>query len=591
MSNFATLATIIILPAISHIIASASAMAANRVEANRLYEFTFTSTKTYEHPFNDVTVDVLYSNPQGETLRVPAFWAGGNTWKVRYASPVVGKHAFISECSVTDDNGLHGIQGKVDVVPYEGENRLYRHGSIRIADDRRHFAHADGTPFFWLGDTWWMGLCNRLHWPDEFQTLSADRKKKGFNVIQIVAGLYPDMEPFDPRGDNEFGWPWTKDYTQINQEYFDFADQRLIYLADQGFVPCVVGAWGYHLPRMGTEKIKHHWRYLIARYGALPVVWVASGESNMPHYLTKQENKEQESALQKVEWTKVIRYIRDVDPFNRIITNHPSRSARDTVEDPNVLDFDMHQTGHRFRGEVDKVVTNISLAYAAEPKMPVISGESSYDALDLSEWKHFERKEDGIIPSSASRLMFWACLMNNGAAGSTYGANGIWQVNRRDKPYGPSPHGRSWGSISWDEAMNRPGSQQVALAKKLFEQYAWHRFEPHSEWATWDHHKLAVSEETPRSAKLLAEPYATGIVGKVRVIYVLDPLPILVQRLEPDVPYSASYFNPVTGQYETIGPVKASDLGTWSCSAPKTDQDWVLILEAPGAVGANEAPR
>lgn len=590
MNHYATLTAVSILLALCQLGAGGPTLAANRVEANRLFEFALTSTKTYNHPFNELTVDVLFTNPQGKTLRVPAFWQGGNIWKVRYASPVVGKHTFVSKCSVEDDAGLHGISGEIEVVPYQGNNRLYEHGPIRIADDRRHFAHADGTPFFWLGDTWWMGLCGRLHWPDEFQTLAADRKKKGFNVIQIVAGLYPDMEPFDSRGDNEFGWPWTKDYSRINPEYFDFADRRLLYLADQGLVPCIVGAWGYHLPRMGTEKMKQHWRTLIARYGALPVVWVAAGECTMPNYLTRREDRAQQSALQKVEWTKVIRYIREVDPFDRIITNHPSHSARDTVEDPNVLDFDMLQTGHTFRDGVNKVVANVRRAYAAKPRMPVISGESSYDGLDLNEWRHYERKEDGILPSSASRLMFWACVMNNGVAGSTYGANGIWQVNRRDQPYGPSPHGRSWGSIPWDEAMRRPGSQQVAWAKQLFERYAWYHFQPHPEWATWDHPRRSATKGSPTPPQPLAEPYATGIAGEIRVVYALDPLPILVQKLEPDVSYTASSFNPVTGQYKTIGPVKASARGAWHCPAPKTDHDWVLLLEAPGAVKSKEPP-
>ena len=40
-----------------------------------------------------------------------------------------------------------------------------------------------------------------------FKQLAADRKAKGFNVIQIVAGLYPDMLPFDPRGANEGAIP------------------------------------------------------------------------------------------------------------------------------------------------------------------------------------------------------------------------------------------------------------------------------------------------------------------------------------------------------------------------------------------------
>ena len=107
---------------------------------------------------------------------------------------------------------------------------------IRVAADRRHFEHADGTPFFWLGDTWWMGLCERLKWPDEFHTLAADRKTKGFTVVQIVAGLYPDMPAFDPRGKNEAGFPWTENYGRIRPEYFDQADQRLASSGRSG--PC-----------------------------------------------------------------------------------------------------------------------------------------------------------------------------------------------------------------------------------------------------------------------------------------------------------------------------------------------------------------
>lgn len=33
----------------------------------------------------------------------------------------------------------------------------YIHGDIHLSDDRYYLAHADGTPFFWLGDTGWNG--------------------------------------------------------------------------------------------------------------------------------------------------------------------------------------------------------------------------------------------------------------------------------------------------------------------------------------------------------------------------------------------------------------------------------------------------
>ena len=54
-----------------------------------------------------------------------------------------------------------------------------------------------------------------------------------------------------------------------------------------GITPCIVGAWGYFMPWMGVEKVKAHWRYLIARYGAWPVVWCAAGEANLPWYLAE----------------------------------------------------------------------------------------------------------------------------------------------------------------------------------------------------------------------------------------------------------------------------------------------------------------
>ncbi|MES1159876.1 MAG: DUF5060 domain-containing protein, partial [Bacteroidota bacterium] len=178
------------------------------IPANRMVELTFTSTRNYSDPFNQVTLDVLFTDPKGHEFLVPAFWNGGTTWKVRYSSPITGVHHYHTICSESRDKGLHGISGYLTVQPYTGKNLLFQHGALRIADDRRHFAYGDGTPFFWLGDTWWMGLTRRLVWPEDVKTLAADRSVKGFNVIQIVAGLYPDMPAFDPRGENEAGFPW-----------------------------------------------------------------------------------------------------------------------------------------------------------------------------------------------------------------------------------------------------------------------------------------------------------------------------------------------------------------------------------------------
>jgi len=443
-------------------------------EANVMVEISFRATQSHVDAFNDVAVDVDFTDPKGRHLLVPAFWAGGNTWKVRYSSSFIGRHRFLSKSNDSRDTGLHGIKGTVEIRPYAGPNPLYQHGQVRVARDHRHLEHSDGTPFFWLGDTWWMGLCHRLQWPDEFAQLTADRKEKGFTVVQIVAGLYPDMPPFDPRGANEAGFPWETNYSRIRPEYFDAADQRLKHLIDSGIVPCIVGAWGFFLPWMGVPKAEQHWRYLIARYGSWPVIWCVAGESNLPWYLVK--NFPYDDREQVKDWTQVARYLRQSDPYHRLITIHPTGlnrlSARNAIDDATVLDIDMLQTPHGQNEAVAPTVRNVRASYADKPVMPVVDGEASYEMLMDK------------TPPDWPRAMFWICMLN-GAAGHTYGANGIWQCNRRDQPHGASPLGGTYGKIAWDEAMHLAGSSQISLGKKLLEQYPWQHFTPHPEWAAF----------------------------------------------------------------------------------------------------------
>jgi len=393
-------------------------------------EWTYHSGKQYSDPFNQVDVDAIITLPSGKEERVPGFWAGGSAWRVRYAPPGPGTYLVRSACSDTGNRDLHDRKMTLQVEAYPGQNPHYKHGALQIADDKRHFQHADGTPFFWLGDTWWMGLCKRLSWPDGFQTLTADRVLKGFTMVQIVAGLYPDMEPFDERGANEAGFPWDRDYKSINPAYFDMADVRIQHLADHGLAACIVGFWGYFIPRMGMDKVKQHWRYLIARWSAYPVVWCLAGEGTMPYYLSK--TPDQDAETQKHGLTELARYVRATDPHHHPITIHPSSSARLCVDDPSVLDFDMLQTGHSDRESVPNTIESVNHSLAASPTMPVLIGEVCYEGIQEA-----SRQE-------VQRFMFWSALLS-GAAGHTYGANGIWQVNNREKPYGLSPHGHSWG--------------------------------------------------------------------------------------------------------------------------------------------------
>ena len=65
-----------------------STLAQERVAASgQPTEWSYTSGKQYSDPFNQVDVDAVITLPSGQQERMPAFWAGGSEWRVRYAAP------------------------------------------------------------------------------------------------------------------------------------------------------------------------------------------------------------------------------------------------------------------------------------------------------------------------------------------------------------------------------------------------------------------------------------------------------------------------------------------------------------------------
>jgi hypothetical protein len=517
-----------------------------RVESNCVTEIALVSGKTYGNPFIEVELDALITGPDGVQMRVPAFWAGGNRWVFRYASGTPGVHAWKLDCSDIGNLELHGVAGKIEVVGYRGENLFYRHGPIRVAADRRHFEHADGTPYFWLADTWWKGLCKRMTW-EGFQELTADRQAKGFNAVQIVCGPYPDEAMMEARWENEGGMPYqTKDFSVVNPTYFDYADRRIKHLVEAGIMPVIVGGWGRPqgggestLMQVGLDGFKRHWRNLIARYGAYPTVWMVGGEAKDAYG----------------PWSDLARHVKDTDPYGRLTCYHAPGHPRTALSDNSMFDFDMIAIGHEGMDTVNKTFDLMKSSFAASPKRPVLCGEACYEG-------HMQTNFQDI-----QRHMFWSFILS-GAAGHTYGAAGIWQASVEGDP-GITP---IYDWTTWREGMSYPGSTQIGLGKKLLEKYRWARFETHAEW---------VEEGC----------FAAGIPGEVRIIYmprrnIYNWSGRTVKGLDPTVDWHAYYFDPATGRKFDQGTIKASAKAGDRAAVPvefnrsvPSPQDWVLVLE------------
>jgi hypothetical protein len=545
-----------------------------------MVELTFESRKAYPDPFNDVDVDVIFTK-DGKSWRVPTFWRGGQQWTVRFAPPTPGEYSYRLESTDVSDPDLNGHEARVKVTAYTGDNELLRHGMLRVSDNKRYFEHADGTPFYWLGDTWWTGLSDRLPW-EGFQTLAADRKEKGFTVVQICAGLIPSNEelaPVDPGFQNEGGAVWDPEFKRINPQYFNYADRRIQRLIDLGIAPVIVGGWGQVLAQMGVAKMKKHWRYVIARYGAYPVFWVGGGEVYDPPEGTMPK------ARLTPGWTDVIRYIHATDPYHHPVTVHEVSDV--SLQDASLTDFDFAQPGHGGWASIGYEVALLNMRYArTEVKKPFVVAEIGYEKEYATHLEDFQR------------AAFWLAMLN-GAAGHTYGAAPIYEVNNPDKPL---HHFGQYTFMTWKEGMDFPGAYQIGLGAQLLQKYPWWQFTPHPEWITprgttlleprsgvngydlGDPRSLANPDWSPTEQFMtrpetvfpggewtarhgnFRQPYAAGIPKKIRVIYIpyfgaIVPPPPTVLGLEKDVVYHAYYWEPMLGIRFDLGAVSLPEPG------------------------------
>lgn len=555
----------------------------------RPLEIALTAEREYTDIFNEVEVDVVFTDAADRSWRVPAFWAGDTVFRARFAAATPGDYTWRSECSNPDDPGLHGRAGSFTLQPYNGSGALYRHGRLRVAPSRRTLEHADGAPFLWLADTWWMGLSPRLDWPDGFRRLVEDRVRKGFTAIQIVAGPLPDFcattATWDPQQANEAGWPWEQDYARINPAFYDLADLRLAYMIEQGLVPCVVSMWGYYLPFMGVERCKQHWRYLVARYGAYPVVWCVAGETDMTTYAPRWEEQtpavkagiELHHRLQRQGWTEVAAYLKSIDPFGNLVTTHPSRpDSRAMLEDEAPLDLNMLQTGHGGYASLQPSVTLLSQSLAKTPPMPAFISEACYEGIM------------GGSSAEVQRFLFWASV-TLGACGFTYGAQGIWAMNSRDETF----HGStgSWGDGFWQDVMHHPGSRQVGVGAAILRRFPWWLLEPSLEPAVTQAGRAFSFVARIPGRLILAYSPPNCFPAELAGLRADWSGALLDLTIEPGTRYRACYVNPRTGaevrsytirghQRIELGEVAPGHGGSWTPPRKPTMEDWLLVLEA-----------
>ncbi|MEZ4675755.1 MAG: DUF5060 domain-containing protein [Caldilineaceae bacterium] len=102
-------------------------------------------------PYTDLQPWIDFTHESGQRLRRPAFWDGGQMWRVRFAPTKPGGWRWQSYSDVADP-GLVGKTGELTAVAGTAPtNRFHRHGFWRMSPGGRNLVHADGYPALLVG--------------------------------------------------------------------------------------------------------------------------------------------------------------------------------------------------------------------------------------------------------------------------------------------------------------------------------------------------------------------------------------------------------------------------------------------------------
>lgn len=543
-------------------------------------EICFTASKDYENPFHEMELDVIVSDEQGNTWKVPAFWAGGRKWAIRFRAPHKGTYTWVSQCT-TEDDGLHKKSGTIEISQYTGDNPLYIHGSIKVSENGRYFVHDDNTPFVYFGDTWHPLMTSRINADDEVNLLAEDRRQKGFTMIEFLNGFMCDVNLWDRRLSNEAGFAWTEDLQSINPEYYNVCEPKIRAITDRGMALCIYGSWGFYMKALGVDRMKKHFRNMVARWGAYPVFWSVAGETCGKPYVNLLTNPGDSTArsaddwyteeVARDMWSELFLYLKDLDPYHNPISTHglPGQLAEKELNHSEQMDFNMFQAA--FHTEDYDVISNdvkkcSQEGYASSPVRPLINQECCYEGM---------LNQNG---PNVQRWIFWHSMLS-GCAGTTYGANGLFTASHKDDPFGIPVYKLNWGDYTWQEAYQFEGCLQVSNSRKYLNRYKWWLLQPAPDKVTnpenTDNWQERVAAEIPDELLIgYYHPVVTMMTS-------LSPQPwgIRFCNLTPNDRYELLTYDPIRNIEKSFGESLVAEDGTLQTPDPDALHDYVFIAK------------
>ena len=582
------------------------------------HELRFRLSREYGNPYTDMTGWVELEGP-GFRQRCYGFWDGGGEFVVRVAATSSGSWHWHGG-SDPEDAGLCGQTGSFEAVEWsEDEKRANacRRGFLRATENGHAFEHADGSPCFLLGDTWWAAGTHRFPWsegdgpetPRTFRHYVDQRVNQGYNCIAIIAAFpnwaddglpasldsedgtvlrraWPEADTghaksmHDEEGNTAFDSPGrapgfersVPDLDRINPRYFRNLDRKIDYLNAHGIMPFVEVArrdigqvWQRHheWPDSYARYIQYIWSRYQANNCLLSPVHYDSGAASVP---APDWNEAANSAIDRC----------GPPPFGTPVgANAHGTTLMNFGHTDQARWLTFHQTGNARRDHYSYSL--LTEAYNGNPPVPVLNGEPQYEGMqhrEMANWCYGEVDLADAPSEEAARYVrsaAYGSVLSGGLAGHIYGAGG-WEGGlwRGDVEEASPVH--IWDAMQWPGAgqmrhvrtfLNSEGGRYQELIPSLL-LLSPNRYGPVAGFDGW-----AFCAASPTRDLLLA--YLERGTPATRFLQLL-----------PEAEYEGTWFDPRTGEWSDPWRATTGCSGTLPLPGKPTDGDWALKLKLQG---------
>ncbi len=438
-----------------------------------------------------------------------------------------------------------------------GASVEFKHGKLKVSENKRFLVFEDGTPFFYLGDTGWE-LFHRLN-KAETEKYLENRREKGFTVVQAVAlaeldGLNtPNAAGNKPLIDN--------DPLKPNEAYFAHVDWVIRKAEEKGIFIGLLPTWGDKWnkkwgggPEIFTpENAKVFGKFLGDRYKKSPnIIWILGGDRPVETEIHKQIIRQMAKGLQ------------EGDGGNHLISFHPpggSGSSKD-FHNEEWLDFNMRQNGHSLSYTERYFLTGED--YKLTPVKPVLDAEPIYEDHPVN----FDPDKNGhSTAADVRRPLYWNLF--SGACGHTYGHHSVWQM------WAPNHSPINRPLMPWYDAIDQHGAAQMIYGRLLMESRPFLTRIPDN--------SIIVTHNVPTSvpgAGLYQFVATCDQGGTYAMVYVPVGRKFSIRmNVIKGKEVNAWWYNPRNGKAVLIGKYTNVGIKSFITPEPGENLDWILVLD------------